>query len=359
MAPQTRLKSKKETDQRPATDWKEDPEMPFLRLALDPETAQLFIENACSQYLQKQCRLYVQSTHLLRHKMRRRCVIEYNVVWQLQPFPDMPRTLLGKARARPVSNRIHQLQAQLQKRGLTNNHSERFSTPRPFGVIPELRMWLQEKVAGHNAEEHLLLSNGWELARRIGHALAHFHRTGPLTDRSHGIDDELSILKSRLNLVAVQFPPRAKRIQRLFHACIRCSEGLVPDKQESIHRDFYPAQVIVDGNQLWLVDFDLYCLGDPALDAGNFVAHLTELSLRQSAQPDGLAKVESAFVEEFLNESPQVDARSIAIYKTLALARHIYLSTQFPERIHTTKLLIELCEQRVNKHPSSARYEIH
>jgi len=32
---------------------------------------------------------------------------------------------------------------------------------------------------------------------------------------------------------------------------------------------------------------------------------------------------------------------------TLTLARHVYLSTQFPERIPFTEALLDLCEQRL------------
>src|SRR2546426_9353652 len=38
--------------------------------------------------------------------------------------------------------------------------------------------------------------------------------------------------------------------------------------------------VIVNGERLFLLDFDLYCEGDPALDIGNFLGHITEQSLR-------------------------------------------------------------------------------
>ena len=59
---------------------------------------------------------------------------------------------------------------------------------------------------------------------------------------------------------------------------------------------------IVGDGRLYLLDFDLYCLGDPALDAGNFIAHVTEQSLRELGDATALAPVEEA------KEKPVVDA---------------------------------------------------
>src|SRR5206468_12183180 len=99
------------------------------------------------------------------------------------------------------------------------------------------------------------------------------------SDLTHTMDDELHILHECLPLVAQQKPACAKRIERILSACDRLAATVPKPKPCGIHRDFYPAQVIVEGSQLYLIDFDLYCTGDPALDVGNFVGHITEQSL--------------------------------------------------------------------------------
>lgn len=64
-----------------------------------------------------------------------------------------------------------------------------------------------------------------------------------------------------------------------------------------IHHDFYGDQVIVMGDRLWLLDLDLYCQVHPALDMGNFIAHITEFSLREWGNPAALADRETALTE--------------------------------------------------------------
>ena len=114
-----------------------------------------------------------------------------------------------------------------------------------------------------------------------------------------------------------------------------------------IHRDFYPAQVIVDGGRLWLIDFDLYCQGDPGLDAGNFIGHVAEESLRTCGDAGALRDQEQAMDARFVELSGEPVRASMRAYTTLTLARHIYLSTQFPERMAWTERMVELCEERL------------
>lgn len=63
---------------------------------------------------------------------------------------------------------------------------------------------------------------------------------------------------------------------------------------------FYPDQVLVDRDRLWLVDLDLCCQGDPALDIGNVIAHITEQSLRQMGNPSALGDQEAALQDAFI-----------------------------------------------------------
>ncbi|MFV2068317.1 MAG: phosphotransferase family protein, partial [Pirellulales bacterium] len=114
-----------------------------------------------------------------------------------------------------------------------------------------------------------------------------------------------------------------------------------------IHRDFHPGQVLVDGEGLVLIDFDLYAHGDPGLDVGNFAGHLIELALRKTGDPTALDDRVEAMVQRFIECSGEQVRFSVAAYTLLTLVRHIYLSTQYPDRNHTTERLLELCERRL------------
>jgi len=52
-----------------------------------------------------------------------------------------------------------------------------------------------------------------------------------------------------------------------------------------------------------LLDFDLYCLGDPGLDIANFVGHVIEQSVRSFGNPTALADREKALEDRFVELS--------------------------------------------------------
>src|SRR5256712_7362784 len=207
-------------------------------------------------------------------------------------------------------------------------------------------MWLQRKVPGRPATDLLAAPVGVALARKIAEAAHKLHRAAVPADRRHTMADELRILHECLPTVARLESRWAGRIERLLDASTRLGAATPEPALCGIHRDFYADQVIVDGERLFLLDFDLYCEGDPALDIGNFLGHVTEQSLRTLGDAGALADREQAMEERFVALSGAAPA-AVRAYATLTLVRHVYLSTLFPERRPLTQPLIELCEERL------------
>ena len=69
--------------------------------------------------------------------------------------------------------------------------------------------------------------------------------------------------------------------------------------------------------------------------------------LRKHASADVFCDREQAMVERYLQLSPATSPAAIGIYRLLTLARHIFISTQFPDRQHSTERLLEYCEQQL------------
>ena len=92
---------------------------------------------------------------------------------------------------------------------------------------------------------------------------------------------------------------------------------------------------------------DLYCNGDPALDAGNFIAHITEQSLRELGDSAAMADREEAFEEVFVEVYGEEIRERIRAYAALTLARHVHISWRIPSRRELTPRILKLAEQRV------------
>ncbi len=311
--------------------------------------------------------LRLAGIRVVRHKPGKRCLIEYDIEVSEDGslHREAPRsgaglieydgemsggesflTVIGKVRARGVDAKSHIVQRGLWEGGFDDGG--RFAVPRPLGEFPELHMWLQKKEPGTMATEMLAGPDGERLARGVAELAHELHTRGvaPLR-KPHTMDDELRILHERLPLVSEEKPGWRGRVDRILAACRSLGESVPEPKKVPIHRDFYADQILVDGEKLRLLDFDLYCGGDPALDIGNFIAHVTEHSMRTLGTPDASIESEHAMEARFAELSGERVRGAVRVYAALTLARHIHISRRIPERRRFTAGLLELCEERL------------
>lgn len=326
--------------------------MPFLAQATDPADVERRIGPLVAGSLDRgsdpgETRAQLLSIRVVRHKPGRRCLIEYD--FELGRANGAPETLtaVGKARSRGSPEESDGLLGLLRARGFGEDADDGICVPEPIGVVREYRMSLQRKAPGIPASTLFGKPRGVELAHAVAEAACKLHRAGVLPRRSHSIVDEIAILREKLGELAETRPQWAPRLARLLEECERLGARVPTPIPRGIHRDFYAEQVIVDGPRLFLVDFDLFCQGDPALDAGNFLGHLSEQSLRLFGDPAALSECESAFEEQFVSLSGPSIRPAVRAYATLTIARHVYLSTRFEERQSFTETLLELAEERL------------
>ena len=324
-----------------------DLKMLFISKALDPEYIMPRLQRLPVFRALEKDNLHIKNCRLVRYKPGRRCLIEYDMEIKESDGVRRLQTLMGKISAKGREEEHYLLNKQLWNTCFKKINPCEIAIPEPLGVITELQMWMQQKIKGVNAT--VLLSPGSiGLAERIGTAIFKLHRLNVGSKRSHTMLDELRILNDRLERVKKMRPEWTNRLNRILQACHKTGATLPSVKFCGIHRDFYADQIIIAGPDIYLLDFDLYCMGDPALDVGNFLGHLTEQALRYFNDPNVLADCEAALENQYLDHAPDVSPASIQTYKTLTLARHMYISTQFDDRQAFTARLLELCEERLH-----------
>lgn len=314
-----------------------DSALPFLTDALDPVTA------GCHIIPVVLGATILHDARLMRHKVGRRALVQYD----LETGTGATLSLIAKIRAKGLDEATYALCRTLQSAGFSEGSADGVSVPAPAGKVPEWRMWLAHKVPGVMATQLLPEAGGTALAVRLAEAICKLHRAGIAPRRRHTMDDELAILHARLPLVAQAAPQWIERLARVLAACDRLGASVPAPRTCGIHRDFYPDQVLVNDPRLWLLDLDLYCEGDPALDAGNFLAHLAESSLRASGDSNALSDREAAFEDAFLRRSPGITRATVQAYRTLTLVRHIHISTQIAGRGDWTPAFLELSEEHL------------
>jgi hypothetical protein len=300
----------------------------------------------------------LESIRLIKHRPGRRCVIAYTFAGighgrghgRGHGGDVSPQTAFGKIRKKGMDLRTQELLEALWAAGFRPGSGATVFVPEPLGVVPELRMTVQRGGLGEPVSDRLLRDDSVALMPGVAAAIHALHDAGPAVDRHHSLTDELAILEDRLAALGERRSELAPRLERLLAASRRLARGLESDRRVGIHRDFYADQILTDGDHFTLIDLDLYTMGDPALDVGNFGAHLTELALRTGGSAEGLEDRERALFDHYRALSPAVPEAALRDWATLTLVRHVSISSLMPGRTHTTEALLDLCEQRLAVH---------
>ena len=291
--------------------------------------------------------LHVSAIRVVRHKPGRRCLIEYDVEVRSAHGDPERLTIIGKVNRKRADRHTLELTRAFRARGFDACGPGAISVPEPIGVLPDWKMWLQRKVTGTSADLLLGECDPEVLGRRAAEVVHALQGAKVTPRRSHTADDELGILRDRLSHVAVKRPLWRSRLDALVDRCGALLAALPSVESCGVHRDFHPGQLMMDGDGVHLLDLDLYAAGDPALDVGNFLAHIAEYSLRAFGDPRRLATCEAAMVHRFLELTPTLDRRRLDVYRLVSLTRHVHLSTRFPDRKAFTPRILQYCEEHL------------
>jgi aminoglycoside phosphotransferase (APT) family kinase protein len=175
----------------------------------------------------------------------------------------------------------------------------RLRLPRPWVASAEHRLLVYEWLPGRPLNELIAEPDLDPRAiAAVGAALAEWHRqTGaPLACRSHEV--EATALAAAVRGVAAVCPhlqPRARALAERLAALL----ARPPARYCPIHGDFYADQVLLAGDEVAILDLDNAALGDPAVDLGNFAAHLENDALHGRLDARRVKLLQNALLEGY------------------------------------------------------------
>jgi aminoglycoside phosphotransferase (APT) family kinase protein len=85
---------------------------------------------------------------------------------------------------------------------------------------------------------------------------------------------EATLTRQRAALIAAYSPAQAEAALGLAQRVAERLEALLPDAYRPTHGGFKPSQLLFRSQRVFVVDFDSFCLANPALDVGYFLAYL-------------------------------------------------------------------------------------
>ncbi len=259
-------------------------------------------------------RLVSASAEPVRYKPANRCVIRYRLVLEREGDDGPVRrnfTLFGKVYGDPEqAESVQAMQQQLYDEQVDTLGSTIAGQvlhtpllPQPLGTIKTLGLTLNEAVQPATSQEPMLTGvralqpqvlreRGGEISdvvipgeelRLTAVALAGLHTSGvrPGEGAPRTGAKEAKRARERAVLIAAHNPGQAAEVQRLAQQLATRLEALQPDSLDEsgsyyrpAHGGFKASQLLFHSHQVFVVDFDGFCLADSALDVGYFLAYL-------------------------------------------------------------------------------------
>ncbi|MEO7908161.1 MAG: phosphotransferase, partial [Roseiflexaceae bacterium] len=314
-----------------------DGELPTLIGATDQRRMTEILSEALPEVLAGQ--LTIQDVRMVpvNYARRYRCVMRYEIECLAPGNKLQRREVYGKVATDTQGTLIAPVIAALRERVLGNRNAYQFNIPRSLGFRPDLQLSLLEAIPGTPQINQLLkarlsgvdlstgeltLDRALDACAQIANAL---HRSNIGLGRRRTLDDDLSGLRKGIREVqrvspelGAQFQTWLERIESYAEE----SDALLP---RFCHGDYTYAQVIFDGQQSGLVDFDTVCQAEPALDLGQFLAYLRAAAhkARKAASP-GATPIGVQLGEHFLDSYIAAASEQIEDAERLRIRASVY-----------------------------------
>jgi aminoglycoside phosphotransferase (APT) family kinase protein len=168
--------------------------------------------------------------------------------------------------------------------------------------------------------------------RKAAAGLAALHRSGVYHGETIGLDERLAELRSLTARLLVPVPELAGTVEPVLARLEALAAAQPPDSSVPTHGTFHPEQVLLDGEKIGLIDFDDFCIAEPAMDVGLFCATIKdngmnaldaslannrEIRLARLARLDTICAV---FLDEYERHAPISRAR-VALWEAWSYLR--------------------------------------
>lgn len=155
-------------------------------------------------------------------------------------------------------------------------------------VDPRLRNWKQDLLAGR-----LDLVT----ARQVGRLLGTLHqRSSAVPSLARDFDNRAFFTELRIRPFFERVGERIPTLAREIAAVVAAMEGR---REALVHGDYSPKNILVDGNEVVILDFEVAHWGDPRFDVAFCLSHLMLKAFRREADRQALFRMATAFLDGY------------------------------------------------------------
>lgn len=240
---------------------------------------------------------------------------------------------------------------ELENTGFNQQTDDQIGVPHPIAHSLEGIVWL-EKIDEPSLHDLTGTDAFVSACQAAGRTLNKLHRAVLKNLSLYSVEEEWKRLKEMILETAQIYPELADQLTNTFSLLNRDVPVLRKEEMTPVHRDFYDKQLLVGPKRVTLIDTDTLALGDPALDVGNFLAHLV---LRAGQHPEAKQTMRDAhrlFTEEYRVATNWADAETfwkrVGWWETATLLRLACLYSLRPRWKELAPFLLEEAQKRIS-----------
>jgi aminoglycoside phosphotransferase (APT) family kinase protein len=207
---------------------------------------------------------------------------------------------------------------------------ERFRIPRPVQHFPELHFILQGKAEGSKLRTYVGKGNDESLsyARITGLWLAKLHSLKVPSPQVCTYVNEIGSLRLFVAALSADQPKLAAELQQRAATIEHAFASFRGVRATMVHGDFHPDHIFVSRDFVTVIDFERFCVTDPARDMGSFMSHLHTMACLSGRSPHAANREADAFIASYFSAVPLIQraeiARRIAPYVALSALEALY-----------------------------------
>jgi hypothetical protein len=258
----------------------------------DPAEAHDVLERsirACSPTY-SDLRIHACRPEVLNYKPGSRCTLRYHLEYDAADADQgWPATVIAKVYRAHKGQQAYEGMVALWHSPLSRSAAARISEP--LAYVPELKLLVQAPLAEEQTLEEFLRSvlragtpAAWarleRFVRTAAIGLAELHLSGARAETARVWDERITDIPEQLERIAIVAPELVEALSPLFDhlqafAAAHPADPLVPS-----HGSFDSDQVLIGGEELSFIDFDNFCMAEPALDVSHFRAAIMDSGMK-------------------------------------------------------------------------------
>jgi tRNA A-37 threonylcarbamoyl transferase component Bud32 len=300
--------------------------LPTLAEASDPQRMSVILADVLQRKASTPLRIHDVRIETVRQR-KRRCVLRYRVRIE-QDGQERTLGLYGKVYRFARGEPVWQLMEALAQSGFHARSPDRISIPGVTAYLPGLSLLLQQEVGGRTVTQHLPTPLAETAIRRMGATVAKLHNTRLDLGAPYTLNDYLKRCHPPHEVLCERIPELRASVEHLVDEAGRRIDSYTNILPTLVHGDLHLAQVLVDTDRTWMIDFDACCIADPAADLGNVLVFIR--NKRRTIH--NVEALTDAFLDEYFKTRPHDVLSRVPTFEALTFLRRACKRVRLEEK---------------------------